>query len=370
VDASTWREGDAPAVNQALLACSLLEDRGTGWALIEQLHCVARSLGSVGAEALAAAHRAILHARAGALADAETDLRRVLELDREHAVSLMLPLAFCLAADALLERPDLAKELAPVLGREFDDETLEGAMMHELRGRLALVQGSAVGAARELEQAAATYHALHLCSWRSSSWRSALALAIGHGGSEARRRAIVVAGAELADARRSQSPRMIGVALRAYGLLAAGSRAISYLEEAVAILEQAHAQLEHARALVELGAALRRANRRAAARAPLRAGLELAEICGAHRLRERALVELNATGARPRRAMLSGPAALTTAERRVAELAVAGLTNPEIARALFVTINTVEGHLRHVYQKLSIHSRRELADALQDGIAA
>jgi DNA-binding CsgD family transcriptional regulator len=68
--------------------------------------------------------------------------------------------------------------------------------------------------------------------------------------------------------------------------------------------------------------------------------------------------------------MLSGPASLTTAERRVADMAIAGLTNPEIAQALFVSINTVEGHLRHVYQKLSIHSRRQLPDALRDDLAA
>jgi DNA-binding CsgD family transcriptional regulator len=63
--------------------------------------------------------------------------------------------------------------------------------------------------------------------------------------------------------------------------------------------------------------------------------------------------------------MLSGAAALTAAKRRVADLAVQGMSNPEIARTLFVTINTVEGHLRHVYQKLSISSGRELGDALE-----
>lgn len=53
----------------------------------------------------------------------------------------------------------------------------------------------------------------------------------------------------------------------------------------------------------------------------------------------------------------------------MAELAVAGLSNPQIARALYITINTVEGHLRHVYQKLSIGSRAELAGALGAGAA-
>ena len=75
-------------------------------------------------------------------------------------------------------------------------------------------------------------------------------------------------------------------------------------------------RLEHARAQVELGAALRRANQRAEAREPLRAGLDLAQRCGATRLAERARSELRATGARPRRAALTGRAALTASERR------------------------------------------------------
>jgi DNA-binding CsgD family transcriptional regulator len=133
----------------------------------------------------------------------------------------------------------------------------------------------------------------------------------------------------------------------------------------VTVLEPSEARLEHAGAVVDLGAALRRANRRSAAREVLRSGLELAERCGARRLQDRALVELHATGARPRRAALSGAAALTAAERRTAELALRGMSNPEIARTLFVTINTVEGHLRHVYQKLCIRSRQQLCEALQ-----
>jgi DNA-binding CsgD family transcriptional regulator len=369
-DSSTWREDGALAVNQALLCYSLLEDVGAAWALVEQLRHVARTRGSVGAEVLAAAHSAMLHGRGGDLANAEADLRRVVELDRDHAVALVVPLALCFAADALVERPDLAAALAPSAGWEIEDETVEGAMLHELRGRLALAHGSAHEARGDLEAAAATYEALHLCSARATSWRCALALAVGQGGDDERERAAELAAAELAEARRFRSERAIGIALCTQGLLEPGARAIDRLEEAVTMLERSQARLAHGRALVELGAALRRGNRRAAARAPLRAGLELAEICGARRLRERALVELHATGARPRRAMLSGPAALTTAERRVAELAVAGLTNPDIARTLFVTINTVEGHLRQVYRKLSIHSRRQLSQALRDDIAA
>ena len=125
------------------------------------------------------------------------------------------------------------------------------------------------------------------------------------------------------------------------------------------------AVLELARAQVELGAALRRANQRAEAREPLRAGLDLAQRCGATRLAERARSELRATGARPRREALSGRAALTASERRTAEMAAAGMSNPAIAQALFVTVKTVEGHLSGAYRKLDVRSRAELPEALE-----
>ena len=65
--------------------------------------------------------------------------------------------------------------------------------------------------------------------------------------------------------------------------------------------------------------------------------------------------------------MLSGAESLTPRERRVGELAAKGLTTRAIAELLFVTPKTVEFHLRHVYQKLDITSRSEIADALGEG---
>ena len=71
-----------------------------------------------------------------------------------------------------------------------------------------------------------------------------------------------------------------------------------------------------------------------------------------------------AAGARPQRAALSGPEALTPSERRVAELAAEGLSNREIAETLWVTRKTVEVHLGSAYAKLGIRSRAQLADVL------
>jgi DNA-binding NarL/FixJ family response regulator len=79
---------------------------------------------------------------------------------------------------------------------------------------------------------------------------------------------------------------------------------------------------------------------------------------------EQAQAELIANGARPRRKALTGPEALTPSELRAARMAANGLTNREIAQALFLSTKTVDSHLSRTYEKLGIHSRQALADAL------
>jgi DNA-binding CsgD family transcriptional regulator len=74
---------------------------------------------------------------------------------------------------------------------------------------------------------------------------------------------------------------------------------------------------------------------------------------------------LHATGARPRRAAVTGPDSLTPSERRTAALAAAGATNREIAAELHVTVATVETHLRSAFRKLDIGRRTELGAALE-----
>jgi DNA-binding CsgD family transcriptional regulator len=154
------------------------------------------------------------------------------------------------------------------------------------------------------------------------------------------------------------------VALRAAGVVVGGPEGEELLREAAITLDAAGAALESARAIVDLGALLRRANRRADARELLREGLAIAHRGGAVALADQAETELRAAGAKPRRARLTGVEALTASERRVAELAAQGMTNREIAQALFVTARTVEGHLTHTFQKLDVRSREDLPGAL------
>jgi ATP/maltotriose-dependent transcriptional regulator MalT len=280
-------------------------------------------------------------------------------------MTFAIPSALWYGADALIERPGLA-DLAPLadagaLPPDFA-RTASGALLREVRGRLALAAGDLGTARAELQAAAGTYEALHLMNPGASCWRSALALALAAEDPAAARR---LADRELKDARQAGLPRPAAIALRTRGMLEGGQRGLRDLREAAELAAASGARLEQARTLVELGAALRRANQRTAARGPLRAGLDLAYRCGATRLAQRTREELLAAGARPRREALTGLEALTVSERRVAELAAAGMSNPEIAQALFVTLNTVEGHLRHAYQKLSIGSRGQLPAALR-----
>jgi len=361
-------DADPLMAAQALFGPIMLEQLGRAEELAGQLLDQSRSRGSVVGLVIAGCMHAAVRARRGELVDAETDVRTVIEIAAEYGIAFAIPSALWFGADALIERPGLADvaTLADVgaLPPDFA-RTASGALLREVRGRLALATGDLTTARAELQAAAGTYETLHLLNPSASCWRSALALAMAaENPAEARR----LADSELKDARRAGLRRPAGIALRTRGMLEGGERGLHDLREAAELAAASGARLEHARGLVELGAALRRANQRTAAREPLRTGLDLAYRCGATRLAQRAGAELLAAGARPRRGALTGLEALTPSERRVAELAAAGMSNPEIAQALFVTLNTVEGHLRHAYRKLSIGSRGQLPAALRAAV--
>jgi DNA-binding CsgD family transcriptional regulator len=194
------------------------------------------------------------------------------------------------------------------------------------------------------------------------SWRSEAALLAARLGDHDRAAELVTEDLRLA--RTFGAPNALGVALRAAGLIEGGSRGIEQLAQSVAVLDGSGINLELARTLTEHGAALRRAGFRRDARQPLRRGLDLAARCGGLALATRAREELVAVGGRPRREHLVGAGALTASELRVAHLAAQGLTNRQIAQALFVSMKTVSTHLGHVYSKLDVTDRARLAAAL------
>jgi DNA-binding CsgD family transcriptional regulator len=199
-------------------------------------------------------------------------------------------------------------------------------------------------------------------------WRSEAALLAAR--IDQRERALELAAEEVRLARAFGAPHALGVGLRAAGLLAAGAAELEQLAEAELLLEHAGASVELARTLTEHGAWLRRAGHRREARDLLRRGLDTASRCGALAIARRAREELIAAGAKPRRERISGVDSLTASELRVAELAAQGLTNRQIAQALFITMKTVSAHLGHVYAKLDIGDRAALAAALAEPLPA
>jgi ATP/maltotriose-dependent transcriptional regulator MalT len=311
---------------------------------------------------------AYVRLRLGRLLDAEADLREGLELSRAApAASIAFQWHTGTLAQLLIERGELEEAGALVESAHLDDlraDSMQLFFLRDARGKLRLL-------AHEAEYALADFQSIidvALAGGASNPvWlpaRSLAALCLHQLGSDAE--AVALVEQELEAARAWGVPAGIAVSLRTLGMIEGGAAGLADLAEAVDMLESTPARLEHARALVELGAALRRANRRAEARERLHEGVDIAHRIGASALVEQANEELAATGARPRKLLQTGIETLTASERRVAQLAAEDMSNKEIAQALFVTVKTVEVHLSSVYRKLGLSSRRQLSSALEE----
>jgi DNA-binding CsgD family transcriptional regulator len=312
----------------------------------------------------ACGQRGVERYRRGALPQARQDLERALDIARgelwesivddrrAHLLRVHVERGACDVAERMLESWGATGPLP---------ETAVGNQLLVERGRLRLNQGRARAALPDLrcaEQRLATPGDSLLFEWR-------IPAALAHHRLGYQTAAVRLAREELEVATAWGAPRQLGAATATLGLIEGGERGLELLRDAVEILRASPARLEHARASIDLGAALRRARRPGEARGHLRTGLELAVRCGSPWLADIAHHELAATGIkRRRRTLLSGPDALTPTEQRVALQAADGLSNPEIARALYVTRKTVEMHLGNVYRKLGIHSREDLGSVL------
>jgi DNA-binding CsgD family transcriptional regulator len=329
----------------------------------------ARRRGSVLGFATASHFRALAVARRGRMSDAAADIENALSAER-YGWRLAAPAARAILAEAMVERGELDAALEQLRLTATGDETgwdLSGFPddpanpFLPVRGRLRLLQKKPQQALDDFLECGRRQEAIGALNPAVIAWRSGAAVASAALGdlSEARR----LLGEELRNADAFGAPGTRGRALRALGAVERGGASLEALQRAVEVLDTSQAALERARGLVDYGAALRRSNRRRDAREPLRAGLDLAERCGSVLLARRAAAELAAAGGRRRRA-LSGIDSLSPREREVARLAADGLSNREIAEALFVTVKTVEWHLRHAFDKLGIDSRRRLSAML------
>jgi ATP/maltotriose-dependent transcriptional regulator MalT len=309
--------------------------------------------------------RSVISRRLGKLADAAEDAR--LALDFKLATSPPLAVAwaaaFCVEALTCLGRLDEAEDVVAVTAaREPPDGWVHTLLFLQARGALRVAQRRPAAALGDLAAAAEGWRDLGVDNPAVASWRTAAAAA--HRASRHPETAAELTSEQLALARATADPVTLGIALRAQAAAAGPEYAEAALREAVSLLETTSARYELALALADLGGHMRRAGRRGDAQPTLRRALDLAQRTGAVPLAEQVRQDLLATGARPRRAALTGPDSLTSAERQVADLAVSGLTNRQIAQQLFVTQATVETHLRHTFQKLGISSRTGLQTQL------
>jgi DNA-binding CsgD family transcriptional regulator/tetratricopeptide (TPR) repeat protein len=156
----------------------------------------------------------------------------------------------------------------------------------------------------------------------------------------------------------SGRPLLLGLARRMRGLVEGSTE---QLESSVATLAAAANRYEQARSELLLGEARRRERQRGAARVALRSAIAGFESVGAATWAERARSELAVTGETARRRGPSALGELTPQERNVARLVARGLSNRQIAEQLFLSPNTIETHLRHIFQKTGVTSRTQLA---------
>ncbi|MEV0375478.1 LuxR C-terminal-related transcriptional regulator [Streptomyces sp. NPDC050636] len=192
-------------------------------------------------------------------------------------------------------------------------------------------------------------------------WRSAAAqayLALGQ-----HDRARTLAESELESARRWGTERAIGTALRVSAMARDDSEAHGLLTEALATLRNSPAKHQLALTLLDLAALNRRSREPEAARSHLLEATALVRECDAEPLATRLHQELITAGVdHPTATGVGGR--LTDQEGRIAALATKGLTNRQIASALYVTLRTVEFHLTSVYRKFGIDGRPQLAEAM------
>lgn len=290
---------------------------------------------------------------------------RVMEL--ADLVPFVLPLSTVYRAMVLVQAGRLEEarswldrlESLPAGGRRL--HLVEGIGL-QLRGTIALSTGDFALACQyfaELEQKTVAWGLLDPCQipWAWSAIEAYLA-----GGRETDAGRVVAALESQASPAASRWPSLVAAAGRAAMADRSGDTSLAEEKFTWALGVETGMPLARVQALIAYGAFLNRSGASSRARPLLTEAVRIAEECGANAHADRARAEWRRAGGRRR---ARGPDELSPQEAAVARLARAGRSNREIAQQLHLSVNTVQTHLAHVYGKLGIHRRWELA-ALND----
>ncbi len=349
---------DSVAYHQAVFALIVADGIAAAEPHLIAAREEARRRGSFYGYAATSANAALARLREGRVAEAEGEARAALG-GPEHA--LITPMSRAFLVFALMERAETAEAEAVLEPVTNLPPTMPANHVVVARARVAAQRGDWAAVRRHCEDAERREAAFNVGN-PILGWRLLLAAAVARNGDLDRAQSLI--GDQAAACERWGSKALLAAVRRVQAMFVPPPGTADAIRAALDLSRQGVDRLNDARALVDLGASLRRANERVAAREPLTEALELARQLGATHLVARAHKELQVAGARPRRLQFSGIDSLTAAERRVVELAVRGCTNREIAQNLFVTAKTIENHLGRAYRKLGVGGRDELAGAL------
>jgi DNA-binding CsgD family transcriptional regulator len=357
---------DSLCVVAALLVLIWNDELERALAVSDAVLADAGTRGSLNMVASVRCLRSMILRRLGRLQEAADDGRAGLDFKLKTAPPLAVAWAAAFLVEALTKIGKYAEAeevVAVAEERRPPDGWIHTIMFAQARGALRVSEQRPAEGLADLRTAAEGWRALGVSSPAGATWRVpavAACTALGRHEEAAR-----LAAEQLELARAAGTPAALGVSLRIAAPFTPDPERT--LAEAISLLEAVDGRYEQGLALAELGTHRRRAGRRGDAREPLRRALDYAERTGAERLRGYARAELLAVGARPRRAALTGPDALTSAERQVSALAAEGRSNRQIAQHLFIAQATVETHLRHAFHKLGITSRADLPARLARG---
>jgi len=348
-------------ISVAVTYCSLLWEDGARQAILEQAEGYARRTGALSALDQVLFMRTM----------AEATLGRLTEADRYDETGLRVRRALGMTEEQELvwRHPELVAWRAPAGSLELLASALPvfdhlgyGAMVSVTKQSLAIAE-----IARG-DYAAACTRLLSLVELGRPGLYARVLPDIAEAALRSGDRRL--AGLAMADltaaATATGTPWALGLLERCHGLLAPADHAEAHYRQAIALLAGTHAYGDLARARLLFGEWLRRRRRKRDARQELTAALEMFEAVRANAFAERARLELLATGGTAIPRVPERDVDLTPQEAAVARLARDGSTNPEIAAHLYISVNTVDYHLRKVYRKLSVSSRRQLRGALRD----